>query len=119
MGNPRRRGGGAQTVMAELSRAQRGLYGGKTRLFGNQKSHSMVHTRRSWKPNVQPKRLWSEALNQRIRVKVTTHVLRTIDFHGGLDNYLLNTSDSKIDSRFGLQLKAAVKRAREKAQAKQ
>lgn len=101
--------------MASLSRAQRGLFGGKTKLSGNQKSHSMVHTRRAWKPNVQSKRLWSEALNRRVRIKVTTHVLRTIDFHGGLDNYLIKTSDKKIDSRFGLELKAAVKNAQKHA----
>ena len=100
--------------MAELARAQRGLYGGKTRQFGNQKSHSMRHSRRSWAPNVQSKRLWSEALQRRLRVRVTAHVLRTIDARGGLDNYLLETSDRKIDSRLGVQIKEAVRRARDR-----
>jgi large subunit ribosomal protein L28 len=124
--------------MATLKRAQRGLYGGKTKLFGNQKSHSMRHSRRTWSPNVHSKRLWSDALNMRvrktfffflfffflsdslcshallwqIRVKITTSVLRTIDFYGGLDNYLLETSDAKIDSIFGVQLKQAIKQAK-------
>jgi large subunit ribosomal protein L28 len=97
--------------MAELSRAQRGLYGGKTKLFGNKISHSVRHSRRTWSPNVHSKRLWSEALNRIVRVKLTCAVLRTIDFYGGLDQYLLQTSDKKIDSVFGLQLKAAVKNA--------
>lgn len=94
--------------MAELGRAQRGLYGGKTKLFGNQISHSVRHTRRTWKPNVQKKRVWSDALGRHVRMQLTTHVLRTIDFHGGLDNYLLQTSDQKIGSRWGSQLKVAV-----------
>jgi hypothetical protein len=33
-------------------------------------------------------------------------VLRTIDKYGGLDNYLLKTPDSKLDSELGSRLKA-------------
>lgn len=84
-------------------------------MFGNMISHSVRHSRRFWKPNVQRKRLWSDALGIRIRLHVTTSVLKTIDLYGGLDNYLLQTADSKIDSVFGSQLKAAVRAARNAA----
>lgn len=36
---------------------------------------------------------------------VTTRVMRTIDFRGGLDNYLLDTPDRKLDSEKAVQLK--------------
>ncbi|KAJ7958648.1 Ribosomal protein [Quillaja saponaria] len=51
-------------------------------------SANMVVTRksrRSWKPNVQEKRLFSYIFNCHIRVKVTTHALRCIDKAGGID----------------------------------
>lgn len=96
----------------KLARADRGLFGGTTKLFGNQISHSVRHSRRTWSPNVQSKRLWSDALNRMVRVKLVTSVLRTIDTKGGLDNYLIESKDKKIDSRFGLELKQAVKAAR-------
>lgn len=61
---------------------------------------------------MQRKRLWSDALGRHVRIHLTTAVLRTIDFYGGLDNYLLQTSDRKIDSVLGSQLKEAVRAAK-------
>lgn len=97
-----------------MKRADRGLFGGAVKQFGNQISHSVRHSRRTWNVNVQKKRLWSEALGRRVRVTLTTRVLRTIDRMGGLDEYLLATRDAKIDSRFGLELKGAVRAAKDK-----
>lgn len=45
---------------------------------------------------MQRKKLYSEALDKRIRVKVTTRVLRTIDKVGGLDNYLLGDKSARV-----------------------
>ena len=39
---------------------------------------------------------------------MTTYVLKCIDKEGGLDNYLVNTKDKKIDSKFGSWLKEQV-----------
>ncbi len=52
-------------------------------------SHPPRRTKRVWLPNVQSKRLFSDALGGQVKVKVTTYVLRCIDKAGGLDNYLL------------------------------
>ncbi len=101
----------------KMARADRGLFGGTTKQFGNQISHSVRHSRRTWAPNTFAKRLWSDALGRWVRVALTAGVLRTIDTKGGLDGYLLETRDDKIDSRFGLELKQAVKAARAKAAA--
>ena len=66
-----------------------GLWHGRDIHFGNNISHSHAKTRRSWKPNVQNKRLWSDALDRWVPFSVTTSTLKAIDGVGGLDNYLL------------------------------
>jgi len=48
-------------------------------------------SRRIWKPNAQWVRLWSDALETKLRLKVTTKALKVIDKRGGLDKYLLET----------------------------
>lgn len=53
-------------------------------------------TRRSWHPNIQSKRLWSDALRRFVRVKVQARVLRTIDKVGGLDAYLLGNRVGRV-----------------------
>ena len=58
-------------------------------------SHSERKTRRSWKPNVHKKRLWSEELSEHVQFNVTCYALKCIDKAGGLDNYLLRTKDLK------------------------
>ena len=67
-------------------------------------------TRRSWKPNVQEKRLFSYILDRHIRVKVTTHALRCIDKAGGIDEYLLKTPYHKMDTEMGLFWKAKIEK---------
>eukprot|EP00026_Physarum_polycephalum_P013963 Phypoly_transcript_14425.p1 GENE.Phypoly_transcript_14425~~Phypoly_transcript_14425.p1 ORF type:complete len:170 (+),score=11.07 Phypoly_transcript_14425:235-744(+) len=88
-----------------MKRAQRGLYGGKRIMFGNTISHSERRHRRSWKPNVQMIRLYSELLETNIRFRMTTFVLRQVDKMGGIDRYLLYTPNEKLDSELGVKLK--------------
>ena len=65
--------------------------------FGNMiSSKNEIKNRRTWRPNIHWKRLWSESLNRFVRTKVHTRVLRTIDKVGGLDEYLLGDSPTRI-----------------------
>ncbi|KAF8476901.1 ribosomal L28 family-domain-containing protein [Kalaharituber pfeilii] len=77
-----------------------GLFDGKHLQFGNSvPDEEYAHkTRRTWKPNVKHKRLWSKALGQFVQCKVVTSVLRTgtIDKVGGLDEYLLSSKPARI-----------------------
>ncbi len=73
-----------------------GLFAGKDIRFGNQVSHSEMRTRRSWKPNVQKKRVFSDALNDWVSFQFTTTALKAVDHHGGIDNYLLSLDDETI-----------------------
>jgi large subunit ribosomal protein L28 len=79
--------------------------------FGNQISFSHKCSRRKWKPNVHCKTLQSELLGETFKINVTTAALRIIDKKGGLDRYILYTSDRKLDSLFATKLKARLKEA--------
>ncbi|KAM7265807.1 hypothetical protein ACFE04_003490 [Oxalis oulophora] len=94
-----------------MGRAQRGLFAGRHIRFGNQVSEDGGNkSRRSWKPNVQEKRLFSYVLDRHIRVKVTTHALRCIDKAGGIDEYLLRTPYQKMDTEMGLFWKVKIEK---------
>ncbi|KAK9167424.1 hypothetical protein Scep_002615 [Stephania cephalantha] len=94
-----------------MGRAKRGLYAGRHIQFGNQISDKGGNkSRRTWKPNVQEKRLFSYIFDRHIRVKVTTHALRCIDKAGGIDEYLLKTPYQKMDTEMGLYWKVKVQK---------
>lgn len=57
---------------------------------------------------MQNKRLYSEVLDEMVRFRVTTSALRWIDKAGGLDQYLLNTPEKKINSDRGLEVKRRI-----------
>ncbi|KAJ2556986.1 hypothetical protein EV175_001633 [Coemansia sp. RSA 1933] len=86
-----------------------GLFGEVKVQYGNNKPKSLHKTRRFWLPNIQLVHLYSAILDKTMRLRVTTRVLRTIDKRGGLDNYLLETRDKKINSQLGLELKQKLK----------
>ena len=65
-------------------------------------------SRRTWKPNVQEKRLFSYVLDRHIRVEVTTHTLRCLDKAGGIDEYLLKTPYHKMGTEMGLYWKSRI-----------
>ncbi|CAI6257480.1 unnamed protein product [Periconia digitata] len=80
-----------------FKQSNKGLYGGQMIQFGNNISRkTKTTTRRFWKPNVLSKGLYSVALKKRVNLRVTSKTLRVIDNEGGLDNYLLKPSDSRI-----------------------
>ncbi|KMS98202.1 hypothetical protein BVRB_4g094660 [Beta vulgaris subsp. vulgaris] len=94
-----------------MGRAKRGLFAGRHIQYGNQVSEDGGNkTRRTWKPNVQEKRLFSYVLDRHIRVHVTTHALRCIDKAGGIDEYLLKTPYHKMDTEMGLLWKAKIEK---------
>jgi large subunit ribosomal protein L28 len=51
---------------------------GKKTSFGNTRSHSMRHTRRTWKANIQKKRVLDPNTGTYVRMKVATSYLRTL-----------------------------------------
>lgn len=56
--------------------------------------------------------LWSDILARPVTIQVTSAALREIDRHGGLDNYLCNSTHEQLASEVGSKLKKIVERAR-------
>lgn len=79
-------------------------------MSGNNVSHSQRKTRRKFLPNLRTVSIASEALAGEYKFKITARVLRSIEVHGGLDGYLLNTND-KVLSGNALDIKKRVKKA--------
>lgn len=88
-------------------------FSGKTVMAGNNVSHANNKTRRRFLPNLQQTALYSDALGSMVRVRLTTRALRTIEHNGGIDAFLLGTSNRKLGPDA-----LAVKRRIEKAVAK-
>jgi large subunit ribosomal protein L28 len=68
-------------------------------MVGHNVSHSNVKTKRRFLPALAPVTLQSEALGQNFSLRITNAALRTVDFKGGLDAFLLNARDEKLSIR--------------------
>ena len=69
---------------------------GKDVLSGNNVSHAKNRTRRRFLPNLCSVNLLSDALGQKIRLRITAHALRTVEHRGGLDAFLLKARDAEL-----------------------
>ena len=69
---------------------------GKGRQVGHNVSHANNKTKRTFLPNLQNVTLMSETLGQSVRLRVSTHGLRSVEHVGGLDNWLAKTSAEKL-----------------------
>ncbi|MEO5641098.1 MAG: 50S ribosomal protein L28 [Sphingomicrobium sp.] len=72
---------------------------GKGRLVGNNVSHANNKTKRTFLPNLQNVTLLSDALAKSVKLKVSTHGLRSVEHVGGLDNWLTKTRAEKLSPR--------------------
>jgi large subunit ribosomal protein L28 len=77
-------------------------------MVGHNVSHSNIKTKRRFLPALADTTLQSEALGQTFRLKVSNAALRTLDFKGGLDAYLLKARDSVLSTR-ALRIKRQLK----------
>ncbi len=81
---------------------------------GNNVSHANNKSRRRFLPNLHQVSLVSEILSERVRMRVSTTGLRTIEKRGGIDGFLLSTPNSKLEPA-ALKLKRRIKRVQAKA----
>lgn len=81
---------------------------GRKAQFGNNVSHSKRKTRRKFLPNIQNSTFISEYLGK-VTLKVTTRTIRTIDFKGGIDKFLINSSARKLTDE-AVKLKRKIKK---------
>ena len=79
--------------------ARRCMLTGKGVMTGNNVSHANNKTRRRFLPNLRRQRLYSETLGESIRLRITTHALRTVEHRGGLDGFLLDEPRQRAAGR--------------------
>ena len=72
---------------------------GKAVMSGNNVSHAQNKTRRRFLPNLCNVTLMSEALDQKLSLKVSASALRTVEHRGGLDLFLAKAKEAELSDR--------------------
>ncbi|MCC7268275.1 MAG: 50S ribosomal protein L28 [Caulobacteraceae bacterium] len=78
-------------------------------MVGHHVSHSNIKSKRRFLPALSPATLHSDALGQKFTLRITNAALRTLDFKGGLDAFLLGAREEKLSpkaAKIRRQLKA-------------
>jgi large subunit ribosomal protein L28 len=77
-------------------------------MIGHNVSHSNVKTKRRFLPALAPVTLQSDLLGQNFKLRITNAALRTLDFRGGLDAFLVKARDEDLSPR-ALKIKRQLK----------
>jgi large subunit ribosomal protein L28 len=77
-------------------------------MVGHNVSHSNIKSKRRFLPALSPVTLASDSLGQTFRLRVSNAALRTVDFRGGLDAFLVKARDEDLSTR-ALKIKRQVK----------
>ena len=65
----------------------------------NNVSHAKNKTKRRFLPNLKKVTLRSDILKKDIKLNVDNAALRTVDFKGGLDKFLISTKNAKLSKK--------------------
>ena len=69
---------------------------GKKPMSGNNVSHANNRTKRRFIPNHQNVKLFSGTLQKYINLNITIRTMKTVEKNGGLDSYLIKTSNKNL-----------------------
>ncbi len=69
---------------------------GKKVMSGNNVSHANNKSRRTFAPNLQQASFSSDAMNTKVRLRVSAAGMRTVEKNGGIDSFLKTTADRKL-----------------------
>ena len=72
---------------------------GKSPLKGHKVSHANNKTKRKFFPNLKKITFKSEILRRNIKLHVSNAALRTVDYKGGLDNFLKTVKIHKLSKK--------------------
>ena len=72
---------------------------GVSPLKGHNVSHAKNKTKRRFLPNLKKITFRSDILKKDIKINVTNSALRTVDFKGGLDNFLLSAKNKNLSKK--------------------
>ena len=71
---------------------------GKKPLKGHKVSHANNKTKRRFIPNLQNVSLYSDKLGKKLKFRIATSTLRTVEKNGGIDSFLLNAFSKNLSS---------------------
>jgi large subunit ribosomal protein L28 len=83
---------------------------GKLPMSGQIRSHAENKTKRTFRPNLVNVTLISDALQRKVRLRISAHALKTVERRGGLDAFLLKAKDEELSLRCQ-KLKREVRKA--------
>ena len=72
---------------------------GKSPLKGHRVSHANNKVKRKFYPNLKKVTFKSEILKRNIKLNVSNAALKTVDYKGGLDNYLKKIKIYKLSKK--------------------
>ncbi|MFM9859538.1 50S ribosomal protein L28 [Pseudoxanthobacter sp. M-2] len=84
---------------------------GKAVMTGNNVSHANNKTRRRYLPNLVNVTLISDALGEKVRLRISAYALRSVEHRGGLDAFLAKAKDSELGPRALLVKKQIARKA--------
>jgi large subunit ribosomal protein L28 len=82
---------------------------GKSVLVGHKVSHSNIKTKRRFLPNLCAVTLTSDALGQKVRLRISTNALKSVDHNGGLDAFLMKARKENLSPK-ALELKRKIEK---------
>ena len=71
---------------------------GKLVITGNNVSHANNKTKRRFIPNLQNVSLYSDKLGKKLKFRIATSTLRTVEKNGGIDSFLLSAYDKNLSN---------------------
>ena len=77
-------------------------------IVGHNVSHSNIKTKRRFLPSLKTVKVASESLGQTFSLRISNAALRTLDYKGGLDAFIVKARDEKL-SVAALRIKRQVK----------
>ena len=83
---------------------------GKAKYLGGVGRKVTGISRRTFRPNLCDVTLISDALQRKVRLRISAHALKTVERRGGLDAFLVKASDEELSERCQ-KLKREVKKA--------
>ncbi len=68
----------------------------KKPMVGNNVSHAVNKTKRRFYPNLHSVSFFSEVLGKKVKLKVSSRGIKTVEKNGGIDNYIIKTKNSDL-----------------------
>jgi large subunit ribosomal protein L28 len=80
---------------------------GRAVQVGNNVSHANNKSRRRFLPNLNQVTLISDALGQKVHLRITSQALRSVEHRGGLDKFLAKARNEELSDK-ALKLKRQI-----------